>query len=76
MKRHGFTIVELLVVIAVIAVLMRSSCSRRVQQAREAGRRATCLNNIKQLGWRSTTTTMTFKVLPYGSGYRLRYGPG
>jgi prepilin-type N-terminal cleavage/methylation domain-containing protein/prepilin-type processing-associated H-X9-DG protein len=63
-RRQAFTLVELLVVIAIIGVLV-GLLLPAVQAAREAARRMSCSNNMKQLGLAVHDYHDAFKAMPF-----------
>ena len=62
---HGFTLIELLVVIAIISVLI-ALLLPAVQAAREAARRAQCVNNLMQLAIAVQNYESSHELLPPG----------
>ena len=63
--KRGFTLVELLVVIAIIGVLV-ALLLPAVQAAREAARRTTCANQLRQMGIALQNHVDSYRVFPTG----------
>ncbi|MBT6460324.1 MAG: DUF1559 domain-containing protein, partial [Planctomycetaceae bacterium] len=65
-NRLGFSVVELLITTAVIAILVGLMLPT-IQRMREAGRRLSCQNNLKQIG---------IATAQFASAHRERLPPG
>ena len=63
---RGFTMVEILVVIAVVSLLIALMIPA-VQYAREVSRRVSCVNNLKQIGMALSNYEVAHKVYPAGA---------
>jgi prepilin-type N-terminal cleavage/methylation domain-containing protein/prepilin-type processing-associated H-X9-DG protein len=74
-EQAGFTLVELLVVITIIGMLV-AMLLPAVQSARDAARRVTCKNNLKQMGLAMQNFVSAVGILPYsGNAMANDYSP-
>jgi prepilin-type N-terminal cleavage/methylation domain-containing protein/prepilin-type processing-associated H-X9-DG protein len=65
LRKPGFTLVELLVVITIIAILI-ALLLPAVQMAREAARKTQCFNNLKQAGLAALQHEQVHRIFPSG----------
>jgi prepilin-type N-terminal cleavage/methylation domain-containing protein len=63
---RAFTLIELLVVVAIVGTLV-ALVMPAIQEAREAGRRSACQNNLKQLGLGLLNYATVHETLPIGA---------
>jgi prepilin-type N-terminal cleavage/methylation domain-containing protein len=67
-RKEGFTLVELLVVISIIALLM-AVLLPALNKAREAAKRVVCASNLKQIGVAIIAYSADTDLLPFYGGY-------